>query len=304
MTTLTSEPLRCPVCGTVAVEGSRFCEEDGTELAASAAILGPSSPSYDLAIASDIGYRHTRNEDAGTVVRELIGEQPRFVLVVCDGVSSSANSDVAAAAAASAARSTLAAELAKLAPDGSWTPALTAAVRSAHAAACSVVYTPEPDKAAPGTTIVAAVATRDRIAVGWLGDSRAYWVGRHGEGLLTHDDSWLNDVLDRGALSIDAALQSPEAHVITHCIGPLETDGAEITIEPHTVSFAAPPGACLVLCTDGFWNYAPEPEQVAALVRSRLSTAEDARTIAHGLVEYALGRGGQDNVTVAVAFLS
>ncbi len=143
----------------------------------------------------------------------------------------------------------------------------------------------------------------DRVAVAWLGDSRAYWVGPSGEGLLTHDDSWLSDVVDSGELSLDAASRSPNAHAITHCIGLLETDATSVDVTPHTTSFSAPSGACLILCTDGFWNYAPEPKQVGALVRSRLSVGADARMLARGLVDYALGRGGQDNVTVAVAFL-
>ncbi len=138
----TVEPLRCPLCGASAAEGSSFCEEDGTELFGSTAIAGPAAPAYDLAVATDVGYRHPRNEDAGAVVRQPVGDEPRFALVVCDGVSSSADADAASFAAVGAAQAALAAGLPNLDPEGSWTPLLTTAVRAAHAAACGVPYTP------------------------------------------------------------------------------------------------------------------------------------------------------------------
>jgi Mg-chelatase subunit ChlD len=58
-----------------------------------------------------------------------------------------------------------------------------------HEAACALDLEPELDKDPPGATIVAAVARSGRISVGWLGDSRAYWVTESGALALTQDDS-------------------------------------------------------------------------------------------------------------------
>ena len=54
-----------------------------------------------------------------------------------------------------------------------------------------------------------------------------------------------------------------------------------------------------MLCTDGLWNYAPQPVFLAALAREAGPDA-DAQTIAHHLATYANTRGGLDNITVAV----
>jgi serine/threonine protein phosphatase PrpC len=59
----------------------------------------------------------------------------------------------------------------------------------------------------------------------------------------------------------------------------------------------------LVVCSDGFWNYAAEARAVAELVRSAPADA-NAECVARLLVKHALDCGGIDNVTVAVARLS
>ena len=55
----------------------------------------------------------------------------------------------------------------------------------------------------------------------------------------------------------------------------------------------------MLLCSDGLWNHASEPEQIAEVVR-RSRPARDALAVARGLVDFARDRGGHDNITVAV----
>jgi PPM family protein phosphatase len=56
----------------------------------------------------------------------------------------------------------------------------------------------------------------------------------------------------------------------------------------------------LLLCSDGLWNYATRPEDIAELVLTRDHGEEDALGIARRLVAYALSQGGRDNITAAV----
>jgi PPM family protein phosphatase len=58
-----------------------------------------------------------------------------------------------------------------------------------------------------------------------------------------------------------------------------------------------------VLCSDGFWNYTTDTDDVAALVHAVPGDA-DAETVARCLVQFALDGGGMDNITVAVARLA
>jgi serine/threonine protein phosphatase PrpC len=335
--------LRCP-CGAAEDDGDGYCARCGHRLVpadpagqtdsegAGGAPGGPGpgrplapdgielAPTEALGATSDRGLHHPRNEDAVALAGVGSPERPAYVLVVCDGVSTSHEGDLAAQIGAGSAcaalrrfvqgaRERAAERTASRSGAGSTRSgpgaarrAMAGALREAHRAICAQVQARPGDQTPAGTTIVAALATPERVTVGWVGDSRAYWVGPAGAGLLTHDDSWVNEVVSRGEMSESEARQAPQAHALTHCLGPLEEEGGDPPPEPSVGLFVPPPGTRLVLCSDGLWNYAPEADDVARLVRAAPPEG-GAQGIARYLVEYALAQGGQDNVTVAVACL-
>jgi serine/threonine protein phosphatase PrpC len=347
---MTASVLVCPRCGTTAVSGSRFCEEDGTRLSAPVAppaaadpvvapsggcrcaapndpegtgfcetcgvrirvsqIQGPAALGPDLAIATDRGTHHWRNEDAGAIGQELVDGAPCHVLVVCDGVSSASSSDRAAAIAADTARSALldALRSGQDADPDHLEARLADAIQVAHRTVCERHLEPEAGKDPPGATIVAALARPGLVAVGWLGDSRAYWLGEGEARQLTRDDSWAVEQVESGAMTLEEALAAPAAHAITHCIGPLEGLGGDEPIptvppiSPHTLEFRPAGPGLLVLCSDGLWQYASEPEAFTTLVGAAAAEA-DAEARAWALLRHALDSGGADNVIVAVARL-
>jgi serine/threonine protein phosphatase PrpC len=316
----------CP-CGAALDDGDGYCARCGHRLAPAASLLPDHADlevAPDLAATTDRGRRHPRNEDAVALAREDVGGAPALILVVCDGVSSSRDGDRAAALAVRAtcdallafARQTERGESSgalEAAPptgpredpmqaDPAARAAMADAIHAAHAAVCTL----EVDGAAggdpPSTTVVAVLALRGRVTVGWVGDSRAYWVGADDARLLSHDHSWVNEVVDGGAMDAAAAMRDPRAHALTHCLGPLEQACEGAAPEPAVASFAPPPGGRLVLCSDGLWNYVPAVAELAALARAVPAEAS-AQVVARALVDHALVRGGHDNVTVAVACL-
>jgi serine/threonine protein phosphatase PrpC len=225
--------------------------------------------------------------------------EPFVVLVVCDGVSSSSYSERASQVAARAARDALG-HFAR-SPDivhDSAAAAVAQAIRAAHLAICAQ-HVAEPVLDPPGTTIAAALVFRKRLTVGWVGDSRAYWLGARGAELLTHDHSWVNEAIARGEVKDADEVQGALAHTITKCLGPLEVGDVPAEIEPDVrARDLAGPGLVL-LCSDGLWNYAPKAADIAAVIRAA-GDETNAVDLARLLVNYALARGGQDNVSVAV----
>ena len=142
----------------------------------------------------DPGLRRDHNDDATAVAEGAVSGEPFAVLVVCDGVSSSSHAGRAAAVAASVARDRLEPFVRAGPPTATDTPsAVRAAIEAAHEAVCASA-TDWGDGTPPGTTLVAAVVAGHRLTVGWVGDSRAYWVSARGAELLTSDHSWLNEV--------------------------------------------------------------------------------------------------------------
>jgi PPM family protein phosphatase len=257
-----------------------------------------------LAELCDPGMTRNHNEDATAVAAGGSGADAWAVLVVCDGVSSSTHAEQAATIAAHTTRDALAhfARSGDIAHEGA-ASAMKTAIRAAHVTVCST-HIEHGDTAPPGTTLVAALLHKRRLTVGWIGDSRAYWLSPSGSELLTHDHSWVNETVASGEMTEAEAQAAPLAHALTRCIGPLEVgDGKIEEVDPDIRVRQLPGPGHVVLCTDGLWNYFPSAPEIALLVRSAGEGASSA-LIARELVNHALAKGGGDNVSVAVcAFL-
>jgi serine/threonine protein phosphatase PrpC len=259
------------------------------DIARARASVGATNPARArCAGLSDVGLLRERNEDAVSIAHE--GE--RAVLVVCDGISASYRADLAARIAAA----TIAEHLA-VADHRGMSGAVASSIRDAHVAICAEHHTLGGEPL--GTTAVAALRVGRKLAVGWVGDSRAYWLDADGSAqLLTRDHSWLNDVLATGMATLDEAIASPYAHALTRCLGPLEGGDPSTQAEPDAIEVEIGAGT-LILCSDGLWNYYPAAEDIAGLC-ALAGHRPSAEVLARALVNGALARGGQDNVTVAV----
>jgi serine/threonine protein phosphatase PrpC len=244
------------------------------------------------ALVSDRGSRHERNEDAGEVAVHATG----IAAVVCDGVSTTANPDQASAAAAGAAIEILRRWLDD--PGGDGADAVRQAVAAGRRAIEDVPATePGGYPAAPSTTMVLAVTTPGSVLLAGIGDSRVYWVGADGNNVrLTVDDSWAEAAIAAGVPEDDAYL-SPQAHVITRWLGGDAPDD-----DPAVSSVIVEVEGLLVVCSDGLWNYLPDPDAIGAAVQAAVDPSGVAApiTVARHLVQVALDAGGADNVTVAV----
>jgi len=264
----------CETCGHKAPSGRDHVEID----------LGA------LAGVTDRGRRHGRNEDAMALAVTQTPRGPAALAVVCDGVSTSHRPDDASLAAAETALRVLTAELRTGTPAAD---ALTSATVAAHKTVSDMAAGSED---APATTIVCACVA-DAVAVCWVGDSRAYWLpADHSDArLLTRDDSLGEVLVAAGALTETEAVESPEGHVLTRWLGA----DAEQAEPPHTTSFEPAGPGVLLLCSDGLWNYEPSAAGLAALMPD--AAVENLAAAAASLVEFALDRGGEDNITAVLA---
>jgi len=286
--------LRCEACEAVLLAGDRFCEECGARVGDEPLDdehVPDGRVELDLgrvAGVSDQGRVHRRNEDAFHL--ELVGDA--VVAVVCDGISSAASGDVAARTAAQAAGTALAEALRAGAPD--LEQATTVAVGAANEAVGAVPATVRGDAPVPSCTLVSAVYRDGDLAIGWVGDSRAYWIGPDDARQLTVDDSWAAEQVAAGLLSADEAERDRRAHSITRWIGPDAPGGPP----GFAIARVQAPGR-LILCSDGVWNYASRASALAALLE-RLPAEASPAAVARTLADAALEAGGQDNITAAV----
>jgi serine/threonine protein phosphatase PrpC len=254
----------------------------------------------DIAELCDPGLWRPYNQDATAIAHGLSAAgEPFTVLVVCDGVSSSSFSQMASSIAARSAREALA-HFAR-SPDlkhETTAAAVAQAIRAAHLAICAA-HVADPVSDLPGTTIAASLIYRRRLTVGWVGDSRCYWLTPRGAELLTHDHSWVNEAIARGEVKDATEVQGALAHTITRCLGPLEVGDMPIEVEPDVRSRDLSGPGLVLLCSDGLWNYASDPEEIARVMRVAPDET-NAVGMARLFINYALARGGQDNVSVAI----
>ncbi|MEU0587873.1 PP2C family serine/threonine-protein phosphatase [Streptomyces sp. NPDC006132] len=288
----------CVACRAGRVDDDGYCENCGHAQPRERDHM--EQESGPVAAVSDRGLRHHRNEDAFALGTTALPDgSPASVAIVCDGVSSATRPDDASAAAARAASETLLAALPRGAhPQQAMHDAIVAASRAVNSLAEEPATAREhaPHQNAPACTIVGAVVTSGLLIVGWVGDSRAYWVPVDRSAppaRLTEDDSWAAQMVAAGLMNEAEAYADERAHAITGWLG---ADAYEL--EPHTAAFKPDRPGVVVVCTDGLWNYAEAAEDMARVVP--LDAAAHPLHSARVLVGHALDGGGHDNVTVAL----
>jgi serine/threonine protein phosphatase PrpC len=139
-----------------------------------------------------------------------------------------------------------------------------------------------------GTTLTALRFVGSQVGLVHVGDSRAYLLRANLLTQITHDDTYVQYLVDTGKLSPDEAKDHPRKSVILRAL--LGTE-----VEPDVSIREARSGDRYLLCSDGLSDVVSTETIADTLL------IEDPQECADRLVELALRGGGPDNVTVIVA---
>jgi len=224
---------------------------------------------------TDTGRRRLRNEDA------FVCEPPFFA--VADGMGGARAGEIAARLAASALE-----ERAALARDEEGVVELIVeANRRIWERALA-----DPSTAGMGTTLTAALVDGEQgqIAVGHVGDSRAYRLRDGALEQLTTDHSLVAELVQSGVLTPEEAERHPQRSAITRALG------TEPTVEVESFTVEGKVGDLYLLCSDGLSTMLGNDDVVAAIEEGR----GDPAAAAEALVVAANARGGEDNITVVL----
>jgi PPM family protein phosphatase len=145
-------------------------------------------------------------------------------------------------------------------------------------------------RAGMGTTLTAAMLRDDEVALGHVGDSRAYLLRDGQLKRLTKDHSLVEELRRQGRLTEEQAEEHPQRSIITRALGP------EPDVNVDTMTFPARDGDVFLLCSDGLTTMVSDDEIRQILVGSR-----NLRQAVNKLVDAANRGGGRDNIT-AIAF--
>lgn len=253
--------------------------QDGTNIRSNVS----SSSTMIPAAVTDTGCERELNEDRFSVVECKSGT----AWIVCDGMGGVTGGELAAQLAIDAIRRGL---------EGSAQRPPEVALKSSilEANRIIVLRRQNPMFAGMGTTVVSAIFQGSEIALGHVGDSRAYLVREGAIQALTTDHTYVQQLVERGQVKVEEALTHPQAHILTRAIG------SEPSLEIDIKKFWVWPSAntqehdVLTLATDGLYSHVSD-EEIAEIVSNN-----SPQTACRKLVELAKERGGYDNITVAV----
>jgi PPM family protein phosphatase len=224
---------------------------------------------------TDTGRRRMRNEDT------LVVRPPLFA--VADGMGGARAGEIAARLAAGA--------LEEAHSDVSGEEGVAGLIEEANRRIWERSLV-DPATAGMGTTVTAALVDESKatVAIGHVGDSRAYLLRAGGLEQLSTDHSLVAELVQSGVLTPEEAERHPQRSAITRALG---TD-PRVDVEVQTV--AAQVGDLFVLCSDGLSAMLGDAEISAAIDGADC----EPQAAGEALVAAANEQGGEDNITVVL----
>lgn len=221
---------------------------------------------------SDVGLVREHNEDSFVV---------RFPLfAVADGMGGHEAGEVASSIAVT--------RLAETAPATADDASLAGAVESANIA---VLEAPAKGTGRPGmgTTCTSVIIEGSTMAVAHVGDSRCYLLHKGQLMRVTHDHSYVEELVAAGQITPEEARVHPNRSVITRALGndpKMQADHFSVDVER---------GDRILLCSDGLSSMVTD-----GVIEETLMSSATPQNCADALVDAALAEGGSDNVTCIV----
>ena len=136
-----------------------------------------------------------------------------------------------------------------------------------------------------GTTAVCALVRSGNVYLCHAGDSRAYLIRDGKLTQLTHDHSYVQELVDCGTITEEDAEHHPQKNIITKALG------VDYRLEPEFTAAKLKREDRLLLCTDGLTNMVPVEEMEELLAQGTFYDLPDR------LIEAANAHGGSDNIT-------
>lgn len=146
----------------------------------------------------------------------------------------------------------------------------------------------EPEFRGMGTTLVVGLFHQDKLVLAHVGDSRAYRWRNQVLLQITRDHSLLQEQIDAGLITLEAAQFSSNRNLITRAVG---IDPAiDIEIHEHDTM----PGDIYLMCSDGLSDMLTDDE-----ISATMNEFDDQlESVCDTLVQRANAHGGKDNISV------
>ncbi len=233
---------------------------------------------FRYAVRDFLGFSRTQNQDSAYASPQLIA--------VADGMGGHAGGDVASSLAIEA--------LVSCASDRPTANSASDLVEIARLASASIHEAVENDAqlSGMGTTLTMVLCAGSTIALAHIGDSRAYRLRDGVLTLVTHDDTYVQSLVDTGEITPEQAREHPMRWVVTKVL-----TGQDLG--PDDVQLGVFDGKLAdrwLICSDGLSGFVSEET-----LQTCLAAGDDVAETAEALVRCAKEAPARDNVMVIVA---
>ena len=175
-----------------------------------------------------------------------------------------------------------------LASKSDWEPTMLYAFREANEAVHTLAQSDD-SMYGMGCTLVAAICDYTHFVAANIGDSRLYHFDGNDLKQITHDHSFVAELVRRGIITREEAKTHPRRNLITRAIGTEKRISADIFCCEWKQN------DMLLLCSDGLCGVLDDSE-TAAFLRNSI----DLDTTCASLISRALALGSRDNITVVL----
>lgn len=141
-----------------------------------------------------------------------------------------------------------------------------------------------------GTTLTCALIMGTKMMTANVGDSRIYLLREGKITQITEDHSFVAMLIRMGEITEEESHTHPQRNFVTRSMG--QKIEVEIDVKLHEVQA----GDRILLCSDGFWEY-------AAPGWEKYCFEPDLDAVAQKLVDLANEGGGRDNISVVLGEL-
>lgn len=147
-----------------------------------------------------------------------------------------------------------------------------------------------------GSTIVIAWLIGCKLYIAWLGDSRAYsYVQGKGIARLSKDHSYVQQLVDAGAITDEEAMNHSDSNVIIRSLGDTSQKA-----KADVVEYDIEDGQVVLLCSDGLCGVCRD-EEIGTIIEEEIDNLQKCK---ERFITAALATGGSDNITISLLQIS
>lgn len=235
---------------------------------------------FIIANRTDVGRAREANEDSMVTFDSPNGR----VVAVCDGMGGQAAGDVASHLACDI--------ITDILTNNTFDSPAEAITRACVAANQGILHraASNPELEGMGATCVMVIIKDGLVYYGWIGDSRIYYIADGVITQLSRDQSYVQQLVDSGQISVAEAGHHPLRNEITNALGLPSMTPPQLCQVP----LAPASDSVVLLCSDGLSGMVDNETIRSISSDSGLSLQKRADR----LVDMANANGGHDNITV------